>query len=709
MRCANFFEQYRLTGDQHNMAAALDDFFEGNADVFLLRGYAGTGKTFMIKGIADFLIAEGRQVILAAPTGRASQILQEKSGHQASTIHRLLYAGEHMRDTDKHNGEEYDVLKIFYGVESNPYAADAVFIIDEASMVSNAFNENDLLKFGSGYLLNDLIQYVFPDPAGGRRRIIFSGDSAQLPPVDMAISPALDVGYLQQNYHLKVMESELREVVRQDQRGTILGIATSLREAIRQNRYGLPALKQGGDVTFIEGTQLVDRFLERAGSQYDQAVVIAHSNRMVYAMNQAIRRQLYPGSGETPVPGDRLVVVKNNYLYSKELLNGETGTLLSINNQHIHEHRVEVRLPNKTVSGDRLHKVTLRFREAVIRFTGAEGSCDIRCMIVDNVLFSGRRDLTYIENVALLVDFKQRWGQGPGKSRDFRMALREDPFFNALRVKFGYALTCHKAQGGEWKDALVNCRTMMGYNTEAYMRWFYTAVTRAAKHLLLIDPPDASETRMLKEAGRQKEGQGPVSGKPAETQGIGNNETADFEKSLAGSFVKQLEQQGYIIHEPELISYGFQFLIEDINCRALIRVFYNRRKVVTKIEALNSKGFDLTVIRRIFDFAGIPEELISCSEQSVTGRQEGSSPQSTDFIEEFKQKVMEAVASAGILLAKTESYAYHELFYFRKIPKYATIKFYYNKKQQWTRYEVIQPQSNGLQAELIPLLKNMMS
>ena len=609
MTLKEIFSDIRLNDDQNQLINSLEEYFLSDTPVFLMKGYAGTGKTFIIKGLAGYLQTVGRSVVLLAPTGRAAQILTEKTGFAATTIHRMLYAGERLDDTAEYKGKQYDVFKSFYGMGSNTFPSNTVFIVDEASMVSNTYSENDLLKFGSGYLLNDLVNYIWPHPADSHCKLIFSGDQAQLPPVDMNFSPALDASYLLKKFQLKCSEYELTEVVRQLAGGLVLQNATRIRNAVRNSRFGSLRLTPGHDVEMIDENQVVDKFIRKAGDAMDQAVVIAYSNRSVYKYNIAIRQQYFPGIQE-PVAGDRLVVVHNNYLYERELLNGEPGTLIWVDNHHVHEHKVHIRLPGMVKVDQDEKEVSLRFREAVIQFTDTSGDFQIRCMILDNVLFSGNRDLTYNESVAMLVDFKQRWSQANmGNNEDFRTALRADPFFNALRVKFGYALTCHKSQGGEWKNVIVQCSIHLNYNTESYFRWLYTAITRAKEHLMLVNAPAFEETLLMKEAGNTGQ-----------------------------------------VTEP--------------------------------------------------DIAGVQSaDPVEISKRAValTG----------NHLLDLRAKIEAQLADTGITIANIESHDYHEIYHFEKKLKYAAVKFYYNKKQQFTRYQVIPVQSNGLEDIVIPILKMM--
>ena len=712
-----WFEKYELTVSQQEALQLLETFFNSDHLCFLLKGYAGTGKTFLIKGLVDYLQASGRVVVLAAPTGRAARILSEKSGHHATTIHRLLYFGESMRDVDESQGKQYDIFKVTYGTGTNGFAANAVFIIDEASMVSNAYSENDLMKFGSGYLLTDLVTFLWPDRGNAGRKLIFVGDTAQLPPVDMNCSPALDESYLMTKFNINSLGSELTEVVRQKGDSMILKNATMLRDAIRQDKFGSLTLQLNEqDVCRVDNYSLVANYLSKAGPDFDKAVIIAHSNSQVTDYNESIRNKIFPGIKE-PQPGDRLVVVSNNYLHGKELLNGETGTLVEINNRLVHEHKVKIKRPGEQGRTKPEVEVTLRFREAVIRFPEPDdfdndqsiGYCDVKCMIIDNLLFSNKRDLSYNENVALLVDFKNRFRQRvPGADNDFRTALRNDPFFNAVRVKYGYAITCHKAQGGEWEHAFVQCSNTMGYFNPEYFRWLYTAITRASGQLLLMNPPQFHVASNLK----------PVVTVAAEDNELDTENYPDKAEELKtkaeqgtgfrimADVRRELEQAGFTLSGQMLLDYGIQLIVEHNLDSALVKIYYNARNRITKLEIINASGDIGPEISMVLKFLNLPIEKIRIQQKDDNKLTKTVGPES-GFLEEFRERLVKLISETGIELKKVEEKDYHLICYFEKGLKYAAVKFYYNKKQQFTRYEYITARSNGLEDELIPLLDKL--
>jgi hypothetical protein len=706
VKLTDFFKQYTLTGDQQKMLAALQDFLEGDIPLFLMRGYAGTGKTFLLGGLADFLKENNRQLIMLAPTGRAAKILSQKTNYAASTIHRHLYSGETLKDTDTHNGKDYDTFKLFFNSSVNGSKNDSVYVIDESSMVSNVYAEDETLKFGSGYLLNDLMQFVFPDPADTRRKIIFTGDNAQLPPVDMNFSPALDARYLSDQFGLKSISTELSEVVRQKENSNILALATMLRKSIQENRYGTLDFTASGEISAVEQAKVTDEYINHAGPLYDKAVIIAYSNASVYGYNQAVRRKRFPGSELKPLAGDKVVVVNNNYLYEKPLLNGDFGTLLQVDEQGI-THRVKVTLPMRDGKGIRTTEVPLHFRKARVQFSDNDGDNIIECYLLENLLFSGMRDLRYVEKVALLNLLKQKYGQEKGNGVNFRDMMKTDPFFNALRIKFGYALTCHKAQGGEWDHVYVNAVSPGGYNHEGYFRWLYTAITRARLSLSIINMPSMVVTTRLKEAG----------GNAAQVM-AGNNETEAAKPAFAGKnfevFTTQLIKQLSSIHnfetgEVKAIAYGKQFNIQNNAGSALIRVFHKTNGELSRIDVLNIKNIGPDELETLFKSL-VPEAgmlTISGNSGPEAGPVYGNVNPGLDILQRLNEELQRLLAPAGILIQKKESFPYHEIYYFAKQLQYAVIKFHYNKKQQFTKFEIIENRSNGLQTEINPLLKQL--
>jgi hypothetical protein len=695
-----FIDPLYLTLDQQKLSLALGQFFESDVPVFLLKGYAGTGKTYLIGKLVEKLREMKRNVVLMAPTGRAAQVLAQKTNCEAFTIHHEIYFGQSRLQRVRANEEEYDLFQLLYGVAENDHPADTVFIVDEASMVSNAFSENEMLTFGSGYLLNDLIKYLWPGGINADYKIIFTGDGAQLPPVDMGISPALNAAYLDAKLGLRSMEGELTEVVRQKEGGMILENATMLRRRIAAEAFGSLRLVTGGEVAEAHENELTDRFLKLAGPEKDKAIIIAHSNKMVYKYNMRIREKLFPGRNE-PVAGDRLVVVHNNYYMGRLLLNGEIGTLISVS-QQITRHKVTIRIKEKNKTDSSPQTVELRFREALIQF-GNDEVMMISGMIIDNVLYSGERDLTYHENVALFVDFSMRWNNA-GKKGDWEQSLQNDPYFNALRVKFGYALTCHKSQGGEWPNVMVDCRTFTGTNSEAYFRWLYTAITRARESLWLINMPAFEDTLRMK-AIQPKEPEVITMGNEEDKTRPDRVDCHGFAARLYQKLLPALEAAAYTTDEVKYLNYSLQFILYREDKKALIRIFFNAKNQVTVIEAPDVVGLDPNDIKPLFAKLNNSYPQLKFKLKPPVGPDNPVVDDLLSFLTRFRNKIETAVKIKDILIGKIESKEYHEIYHFYRELDVAVIKFYYNKKKQLTRYQAVPNRCNGLETEVLSLIK----
>lgn len=711
-----YYREYELTSSQSEAVALLESFFQSEVACFLLKGYAGTGKTFLIRGLVNYLQARNIPVVLSAPTGRAARVLAGKSGFRATTIHRFLYSGELLRDVDEWQGGQYDMFKVIYGTTGNPFPANAVFIADEASLISDAYADNDTLKFGTGHLLNDFVRYVFPARTANARKILFVGDPAQLPPVEMNFSPALDAEYLMKELGLESMSAELTGVVRQQAGSLILQHATALRQALADDRFNALALPAGlQQVVHVNSYSLVDEFLSCAGEAFEDALVIAHSNARVHVYNQSVRSRLFPGVPE-PQPGDRLVVMSNNYLHGREILNGEMGTIVEINNHALHRHTVNIRRPKQTGADKAEKQVELVFREAVIQFQdlpaehGAEPvQANIRCMILDNLLFSSKRELEYDETVALLVDFKNRFRQMGGKGDDFRSALRGDPFFNALRVKFGYAVTCHKAQGGEWRHVFVDCATSMGYNNRSYFRWLYTAITRASQRLLLINAPSFHSVSGMKAVvvpDMRDEDEQTEENTPVIEEEAGKPESPGGEDILPGLEMKLMDA-GFTVSNKREINYGMQMQVAQDGETALLRIFYNKNNQITKSEIMNAGNAFAEKVAEALVNLGISPGVIRTSVPVSEATLSGSAKAGTNFIDDFEQRLLAVLQPAGISIIRKEMYDYQIIVYLERGLHYAAIKFYYNRKQQFTRFEMIQARSSGMNEELNSLIQKM--
>jgi exodeoxyribonuclease-5 len=444
---------------QREMADKAAEFItiENQDVIFLLRGYAGTGKTTALSALVRVLDTLKMKAVLLAPTGRASKVLSRYSGKPATTIHKKIY-----RQQSASGGPGK------FSLDRNLHK-NTIFIIDEASMISNNPQESNI--FGSGYLLSDVIEYVL---SGENCRLIIAGDTAQLPPVGFSISPALEEEEL--NYfNLQVIKCELTNVVRQAKKSGILHNATMIRNLLAQEQYqGYWKIKTAGfkDILRIGGADLIEE-ISGCYNKFgvDETIVVTRSNKRANKFNEGIRRSVLYREEQIST-GDLVMSVKNNYHWAKQseelgfIANGDIAEVIRIRK---YEEKYGFHFVN----------VTLRF----IDFKDVE----IDCKIILDTLTIEAPSLTQADQKKLFDEITLDYPDIRNK-RTLWEKIRENEYFNALQVKFSYALTCHKSQGGQWKAVFLD----HGYLTEEmidreYLRWAYTAFTRPTERLYLVN------------------------------------------------------------------------------------------------------------------------------------------------------------------------------------------------------------------------------
>ena len=442
----------------------LSDFILSGDDrkAFLLCGYAGTGKTSLISALVRTMEQLERKTVLLAPTGRAAKVFSSYSGQSAHTIHKCIYRQKSIMDSS-----------VFTLSENR--MRNTLFIVDEASMISNESNA----MTGAGGLLDDLIEFVY---SGYGCSLLLLGDTAQLPPVGEWQSPALTESYLRSMF-LNVKSVELRQVMRQLNDSGILFNATMLREKIEnEEAYCLPKVELKGfpDICSVHGDELIESIetcYDRTG--VEETIILCRSNKRANVYNEGIRRRILYREEELS-RGDMLMIVKNNY-YWREVLGREDKALLE---------KLDFIANGDMAQIVRVHGVEemygFRFADVTLSMIDYE-DCEIDVKIMLNTLTSESPSLTREENERL---FNAVWEDYPEiRSKRKRMEeIRKNPYYNALQVKYGYAVTCHKAQGGEWKRVFVD----QGYVGEDminpdYYRWLYTAFTRASEKLYLVN------------------------------------------------------------------------------------------------------------------------------------------------------------------------------------------------------------------------------
>ena len=480
-----------LNDDQAAALAAIQAFLLDDAmDVFILRGSAGSGKTTLIASVCDFVTRSNLTCALLAPTGRAARILANKVTRirglpsVGSTIHGTIYQLAVVEVNElAEQANDPGVRLIFPLKESEPVSS--LFVIDESSMLGDRETEGDFVQFGSGRLLRDLVTHARPGRPGrngGSAKLLFVGDAAQLPPVGENSSPALSEEYLRSKFGLRVGSAELTKVVRQAADSPILQRATELRDAIWGARFNSFSLRpDGADIQEIDTSRAV-QLIEESISSGTSSVAIVPSNAMALDYNRAVRERLW-GSADLPIqPRDTLLVNKNHHLLG--LSNGDLVRVLEVAPEL---ERVAVPLRGN-------HLVELRFRSATVAYREPDGTVlRVEGLLLENLLDSRERELPPLEIRALLVHFRNRYPTLKPGTAGFRMTIKDDPYFNALQVKYGYAMTCHKAQGGEWDSVLVHFASSGGKQNATFFRWAYTAITRAVRKLIIVGAPQFTE------------------------------------------------------------------------------------------------------------------------------------------------------------------------------------------------------------------------
>ena len=456
-------------------AHALEVFAEFLTDrdphaVMILRGSAGTGKTTLSGAIVRTLKEIRQKVMLLAPTGRAAKVFSLNSGSPAYTIHRRIY-----------REKSFSGVEGQFNLNDNLYT-DTLFMVDEASMIANMGLGG--MSFGSGCLLDDLVHFVYQ---GRNDRLLLIGDKAQLPPVGEEESPALHAAMLE-GYGLKVYECDLNKVLRQSEESGILYNATMIRQMITHDDITqLPKIHFAGysDIKPMPGAELIEALADSYHHVgLDDTIVVTRSNKRANIFNQGIRNMVLDREEELS-QGDILMIVKNNYYWMEE--ERKSNNKLQSNE-----------IPAFLANGDRAKVLKVRRRIDLYGFRFATlllqfpdyGNYELEATVLLDTLTSEAPALTHEQQEQLFHQIEEDYQDIPLKA-DRMKAIRQDQFFNALQVKFAYAVTCHKAQGGQWAHVYVD----QGYMTDDmlnpdYIHWLYTAFTRATEMLFLVNWPE---------------------------------------------------------------------------------------------------------------------------------------------------------------------------------------------------------------------------
>ncbi len=451
---------YPPTDDQTDALKKIASYIteDKNDIIFLMTGYAGTGKTSVIGSLVKTLDVLRMKCVLLAPTGRAAKVLSSFAGRPAFTIHKKIYRQKSMKEG------------IGSFVLDRNLSRDTYFIVDEASMIPN--NSSDSSIFGSGKVLDDLVEYVY---SGTDCKLIIVGDTAQLPPVGSQISPALDPRTMSE-YGFGLITAELRQVLRQSETSGILMNATKIRGQIDEHDLSHPAIsvEEFRDVIRISGEDLIEEISSAYGScGLEGTIIVVNSNKQANRYNQGIRNRIFFREEEIS-PGDMVMIVKNNYF-----ITSEDERVAFIANGDIAEIKKIIKYEER---------YGFRFAEMLLSFPDYDLEIESKVML--DVLHLDTPALPSEKNSELFKNIQADYIHLKLRRKQYE-AVREDPYFNALQIKFAYAVTCHKAQGGQWERVFID-QGMFNRNeiTIDYLRWLYTALTRSTDKVYLVNFSD---------------------------------------------------------------------------------------------------------------------------------------------------------------------------------------------------------------------------
>ncbi|QQP87531.1 AAA family ATPase [Skermanella sp. TT6] len=706
-----------LSKSQEEAVEELERFFAApQAEVFLLKGHAGTGKTFIIRGLADYLSAQGRMFRLCAPTGRAARVIEGKTGYQAGTLHRTIYNFKELIEYTDEGLKGSETFKNYAQIATNDDAANAVYMVDEASLISDAYQESEFFRSGSGYLLKDFFNFVRLDHNDHDKKIILIGDTAQLPPVDMSFSPALDADYLHKTYGVSCRSYELEDVVRQKADSGVLRNVMPLRDSLKSGKFcKLTFDFSVPDIEKVEGDRVLSRYLEACNHAInDKAIIVARSNAEAAGYNRMIREHFFPGKSEI-VPGDKLMVVANITVSGLFIANGDFILAKEVD-ERVETRRISIRRKNPDTKAVETVEVTISFRGALLGVRDTDGRAQfIQTKILENVLYDSNPNIGSDEQKALYIDFCMRHEHLRKDRNHFQEVLRADPYFNALRVKFGYAVTCHKAQGGEWEHVFVVCPRGQNELSSDYFRWLYTAMTRAKGRLYMVKPPHREVGADIKVIGMPPFA---TSCSSAETISVSPEDSIGSPDAPPERF-GLTEQNGVlfaILGHVQAALEGTNIEIEDIVHNQYQEAYFFRRdgESARVNIAYNGKG----KIGRIMptQVNALSGELNQClgalSDRILTPANRASSSNdviyvpSQEFLGTFHEWLLSRAKERGIQIADVAELPWCQRYTFARGSDAVVVDIYYNGRGTFSTCKPVNPSRapRALLSEVIDLL-----
>jgi hypothetical protein len=670
----------KLTESQDNAIERIDNFINSDKQCFILKGYAGTGKTTLLHSLSRYLNDCNQTFFLMASTGRAAKVVADKTGMNAYTIHKSIYSMNDLKEDKIFDEIGTETFKYYFNIRNNDNPTNTIYIIDESSMISNHYSESEFFRFGTGHLLNDLFKYIGVSQDNINRKIIFIGDSAQLPPVNMSYSPALDIEHLNKILpNLSIDEFEMTDVVRQTENSGILNSATSIRKQINEDTFHKLNIETcNDDIIEIRHSDIADIYINRLKESKNDIIIISYSNNSVQNYNQLIRNRIFKDNCIDIQLEDKILIVKNNYHYG--LLNGEFAEIKKI--YSLQSELITVNLPVE--NGKKLN-VDLRFRDVCITIQDRDlDTIELDCKVLENLLDSKERQLGNDEQRALYVLFRMNnKGLKPGTSI-FKEAIRTDKYFNALQIKYGYAITCHKAQGGEWLNSIIDFKTSQSIHTETYFRWIYTAITRCKKQLYSISNPSFSQLSKIKNKEKNDVESIDINNVFEEDK-INIPQSLEIENKLQKAIFKMVSSILDPIYKVDNIQH-FEFFeryhFEKDEKNSTVDIVYNKKNKISNIRA---NVIDEDTQNLVKNFNGLIGRVLNINVFENNDRSSISFPVDKGFLQDFYNEIKLKLNNSGICISKIDHNQYQEKYYFTRNDKLSVILFYYNSKGVITR------------------------
>jgi hypothetical protein len=693
----DIFTDVNLTLSQIDAVDSLEKFlFDREKQCFILKGYAGTGKTFLIGALIKYLNEIHISSMVMAPTGRAARIIAERHNTNATTIHRAIYYVKNLKEYESVNDDGKPTFKYYYDLLNNDHEQGTVFIVDEASMISDFYNEDEFIRFGSGYLLKDLMTYINFDGNDNKKKIIFVGDTAQLPPVNMAYSPALDEEYLRRYFAINISSAILTDIVRQKKDSTILKVATSYRKAIDDNIYNqFNFIHDGNEVQKLTINELIPEYLRVIENKVDgDSILITYANSSAASYNKIIRSNIFPGKEEI-MPGDRIIVVKNNYFAEIDIMNGQMGYVEDVD-PTIEVFNIPLNTGKKEGGGKDVIFIKLTFRKMLLRFYDNQNKEHLlKLIVLENLLYNDQLGITSDESKALYVFFKQRNIGIKHNTEEFKNAIKSDPYFNALQIKFGYAITCHKSQGGSWKNVFVDFDGRNRLDKDS-LRWCYTAVTRSEERLYAVNILNYSllypiKMKMVdyKELLKNIE-LIPIQQSQTESKQSANTTDFSIPENFQGDkdFMKALYLKIKSILPNEAIfiedihkDYLEQYKFHISGTTMIIKLNYSKKEYISYVQIQNKPdGFPEDIVNALNDLKG--QAINNSNNTSISGLQQNISEDDANF-QLFAE--MEKIYSIyGVSFTINKMSDYHYQLRISDKDKFCDINYYMDSKNRLT-------------------------